>query len=65
MFVNQDRFKSKLMWSSIIAQILSILVALGVINTGMSETLNTVCVGILQMLVFLGVLNNPTSADTL
>lgn len=63
--MNQDRFKSKLMWSSIIAQILSILVALGVINTGMSETLNTVCVGILQVLVFLGVLNNPTSADTL
>lgn len=64
-FMEQNRFKSKVMWASVIAQVLSILVALGVIDTGMSKIIDTICVGVLQMLVAFGILNNPTSATTL
>ena len=58
--MNQNRLKSKVVWMAVAAQVLAILVALGVIDTGMSDTLNGVCVSALQLLVAFGVLNNPT-----
>lgn len=60
--MEQNRFKSKVMWAAVAAQILSLLVVLGVIDTGLSETINTVVVSVLQLLVAFGVLNNPTDA---
>jgi uncharacterized membrane protein len=58
--MEQNRFKSKVLWAAVAAQILSLLVVLGVIDTGLSETINTVVVSVLQLLVSFGVLNNPT-----
>lgn len=63
--MEQNRFKSKVMWAAVIAQVLSILVALGVIDTGMSKIIDTICVGVLQMLVAFGILNNPTDPEKL
>lgn len=59
----QNRFKSKVLWGAIIAQILSLLVTVGAIDTGMSTTLNGVAVAILEMLVVFGVVNNPTDKE--
>lgn len=59
----QHRLKSPVVWSTIAAQVLAILVALGLIDVGQSETVNTVIVAILQMFVAFGVLNNPTDKD--
>lgn len=59
--MEQNRFKSTVVWAAVAAQVLAILVALGVIDTGMSETINGLVVSALQVLVAFGILNNPTN----
>jgi len=61
----QNRFKSKVLWAAVAAQILSLLVTLGAIDTGLSETLNSVIVAVLELLVAFGVINNPTDKQGL
>lgn len=61
--MNQSRLKSPVVWTSVTAQLLSVLVLLGVFGTGMSDALNNLVAGLLQLLVVLGVLNNPTDSD--
>lgn len=61
--MTQDRFKSPVVWAAIVAQIISLLITLGVIDTGMGATINEVAASVLQLLVVFGVLNNPTSKD--
>lgn len=58
--VEQNRLKSPVVWAAVVAQVLAILLTLGVIDTGMSETINQIMSGVLQLLVIFGVLNNPT-----
>ena len=58
--MEQNRWKSPVLWMSIVAQILSILVVTGVIDTGLTQTVNQAAAGVLQLLVVIGVLNNPT-----
>lgn len=57
--MEQNRIKSPVLWSALVAQILSILVLLDVIAPTQSETINAVVAAVLQMLVAFGVLNNP------
>lgn len=59
----QNRFKSKVVWAAIAAQVVSLLVTLGVIDTGMSDALNAVAVSVLELLVAFGILNSPTDKD--
>ncbi|MBQ8312607.1 MAG: holin [Clostridia bacterium] len=59
--MEQSRFSSPVLWSSLAAQVLVILVTLGVIDTGLSEAITAVVTSVLQLLVAFGVLNNPTS----
>jgi uncharacterized membrane protein len=59
----QNRFKSPVLWASLVAQILAILVLLDVIVPTQSETINAVVAAVLQMLVAFGVLNNPVTPD--
>ena len=59
----QNRFKSKVVWASIVSQILILLVALDVIDTGMSAALETASLAVLEALVAFGILNNPSSKD--
>lgn len=59
--MEQNRFLSPVVWSTIAAQVLALLVTLGVIDTGLSESIDAVIASILQLLVTFGVLNNPTS----
>lgn len=58
--MEQNRFKSKVFWAAVAAQIFSMLLLLGVVDAGMSETMQNVVGGVLQLLVLFGVLNNPT-----
>ena len=58
--MQQNRLTSPVVWSAIVAQVLAVLVTLGVIDTGLSNAINAVIISILQLLVTFGVLNNPT-----
>ena len=61
--MEQNRLKSPVVWGAVIAQVLSILVLMGVIDTGMSEALENLVAAFLQALAAFGVLNNPTKKD--
>jgi uncharacterized membrane protein len=63
--MQQNRWRSKVLWAAIIAQVISLLqltgafAALG-IDAGQ---VGNVAAGFLQLLVVVGVLNNPTDAQ--
>lgn len=59
--MEQNRFKSPILWSALAAQLLSMLVVLGVIDTGLSEAIEGVFAAVVQLFVAFGVLNNPTN----
>ncbi|MBQ7306521.1 MAG: holin [Clostridia bacterium] len=59
--MEQNRLLSPVTLAAIAAQVLSILVLAGVINTGVSEAIEAVVVAVLELLTTFGVLNNPTS----
>lgn len=61
MTINQNRFRSPVLWAALAAQLLSMLVVLGVIDTGLSEAIDGVVAALLQLLTAFGVLNNPTN----
>ena len=61
--MEQNRLKSPVVWTSIAAQVLSLLVLLGVVDTGLSNALNSMVAAALQLLVVLGVLNNPKDGE--
>jgi len=61
--MEQNRFKSPVVWGAVIAQILSILVLMEVINPSQSEVINGVVVAVLQLLTTFGILNNPVTPD--
>ena len=63
--MEQNRFKSPVLWSSLASQVLAMLIVLGVIDTGMSEAINALVVALLDILGLLGIVNNPTSKNTL
>ena len=58
--MKQGRLQSPVVWAAIAAQVLSLLVTLGAIDTGLSTAVNGVVVSVLEVLVAFGVLNNPT-----
>jgi uncharacterized membrane protein len=58
-----ERLKSWAVWTALASQVLAILVLLEIINPTQSETINNVVVAVLQLLVIMGVLNNPTTPD--
>jgi len=59
--MKQDRLKSPVVWAAIAAQVLALLVTLGVLDTGLSNAVNGVVVSVLELLCAFGVLNNPTN----
>ncbi len=56
----QNRLHSPVTLAAIAAQLLSILVMVGIIDTGLSQAIEAVVVAILELLTAFGVLNNPT-----
>ena len=59
----QDRWKSKILWTTIIAQVASILLLTGAIDIQTSEIIQQVTGLILQILVVVGIVNNPTNGE--
>lgn len=60
----QNRFKSKVVWAAIAAQVITLLVTVGVIDTGMSAVLEGVILSVLELLVAFGILNNPSNKES-
>lgn len=56
----QNRLHSPVTLAAIAAQLLSILVMVGIIDTGLSQAIEAVVVALLELLTAFGVLNNPT-----
>lgn len=57
--MEQNRWKSIVLWEALASQIISMLILLKVIDTGMGEVVNQVVAGVLQILTLVGVINNP------
>jgi uncharacterized membrane protein len=65
MIAKQKRYRSKVVWVSVVSLILLILNTAGVFDKiGMSETsVKIIADSILSILVLFGVLNNPTEGN--
>lgn len=61
--MEQNRWKSPVVWAAIVAQVVSILLMVNAIDVGLGETINTVAGGVLQLGVLVGVLNNPENKE--
>ncbi len=63
--MTQSRFKSKVFWAALIAQVLSIIGYLGLWEKWgiMPDQVETIVSSVLQLLVLFGVLNNPTDSE--
>lgn len=59
----QNRLKSPVFWAALVAQILSVLVLLGVITPAQNETVTAVVASVLQAAVIFGLLNDPTNPN--
>ncbi len=56
----QNRLKSPVFWSSLVAQLLSILVLTGTIGQDWSTAISGIVAAVLEALTVFGLLNNPT-----
>lgn len=63
--VTQPQWKSKVLWASLIAQVISILILTGVIDAGMGTTINSIVVTLLELFVSFGLLNSPINKNGL
>jgi len=63
----QSRWKSKVLWAAIAAQIVALLAFTGVLDAiGITaDWLNTTIGGVLQLLVLFGIINSPDNKGTL
>ncbi len=60
----KKRMTSWVFWSSLAAQVLSLLVASGILSVNLSEAIKGVILSVLQIFVLFGVLNNPTDRSS-
>jgi len=58
--MRQNRLKSPIFWSSLISQILSILVLTGIIGSEWSTAISGIVAAVLEAFTVFGLLNNPT-----
>ena len=59
----QNRLKSPVFWSALVAQILSILVLTGVVGQEWSTAISGIVAAVLEALTVFGLLNNPTDKN--
>ena len=57
----QNRFKSKVVWAAVLAQVVVVLQLTGVLQMSDIEIVNGVATAVIQILVLFGILNDPTS----
>jgi uncharacterized membrane protein len=61
--MQQNRFKSPVLWGALVAQVVSLLALFGVIDLQLGELVNQGSAIALQILVLIGVLNNPSDKE--
>ena len=61
----KNRFKSPVVWAAVVAQVLAVLLLVGVIGEEMSDTITAVVVAILEIAVMVGLLNDPVDREPL
>ena len=61
--MKQNRFKSKVVWLAVLAQVIVILQITGLLTVSEIEMINISVTAVLQILTLFGVLNSPTDAD--
>ena len=61
--MEQNRLKSPVVWAAVTAQMLAVLMLLGVIGEELGATIKMIAAGVLEILVLFGVLNNPTNQE--
>ena len=59
--MEQNRWKSPVLWSGIASQIVAMLIFLKVIDTGMGDSINNVVAAICQLWTVFSQANNPAS----
>jgi phi LC3 family holin len=59
----QNRFKSKVVWISIVSTVLLLFNQFGILDNLQLETLKNAADVILSVLVVFGILNNPKTPD--
>lgn len=63
--MEQNRFRSPVLWTSVISLVLGILINTGVITAEQNEwILTTIVAPILELFAIFGILNNPTNKDS-
>lgn len=63
--MTQNRWKSPVLWTAVVAQVVSILIMTNVIDLALGDQVNQVAVAILQLLTLIGVLNNPENPEAM
>jgi len=63
--MNFSRFKSPVLLASIVAQVVAILLLTNVVNVSDATYINNIAALVLQLLVTLGLVNNPTDPNKL
>lgn len=58
----QNRLKSKVMWMAVLAQVVLILTATGVIDIQVVDTVKIIGTSVIEVLTLFAVLNNPTDS---
>lgn len=58
--MKQNRFKSKVVWLAVLAQVLIII---GVFAPQISDEVKTIGTAIIEIVTLFGILNDPTSKD--
>lgn len=59
--MEQNRFRSPVVWTSIIALVVSLLMQLGVIGDGTQIT--QIAATVIELFTVFGILNNPTNKE--
>lgn len=59
--MTQNRWKSAPLWTALAAQLIGLLVVVGVIDVGQGDAINGLIVVLCEVLTTFGILNNPTS----
>lgn len=61
--MKQSRFKSKVVWVAVLAQLVIIAQVTGLLTISQIEIVNVSVSAIIQILVLFGILNSSTDAD--
>jgi len=61
--MEQNRWKSPVLWTAIGAQVVAILLLTGVIGSEQAEYVNNILAALLQVAVAVGIVNNPVDKE--